>query len=59
MAPSRRYMKILIDAAVKNKLSEDYIEKLKKHPSVYYPILSELFSIYVFFWVRKRSKKSS
>ena len=58
-APSRRYMKILIDAAVKNKLSEDYIEKLKKHPSVYYPILSELFSIYVFFWVRKRSKKTS
>ena len=44
---------------LKNKLSEDYIEKLKKHPSVYYPILSELFSIYVFFWVRKRSKKIS
>ena len=56
-APSRRYMKILINAAIKNKLSEGYIQKLKKHPSVYYPILSEIFSIYVFFWVRKRSKK--
>ena len=58
-APSRRYMKILIDAAIKNGLSEGYIQKLKKYPSVYYPILSEIFSIYVFFWVRKRSKKTS
>ncbi len=56
--PSKRYMKILINAAVNNNLSVSYIEKLKKNPSVYYPVLSEIFSIIIFYWVRKRSKKS-
>ena len=54
--PSRRYMKILINAAIKNQLSENYIQKLKRHPSVYYPILSEIYAVRIFFWVRKRSK---
>ena len=54
--PSKRYMKILINAAIKNQLSENYIKKLKMHPSVYYPILSEMYAIKIFFWVRKRSK---
>ena len=54
---SRRYMKILIKAAIDNELSEDYIETLKRKKSVYYPILSELFAIRVYLWVRKRSKK--
>ena len=54
--PSRRYMKILINAAIKNQLSEGYIQKLKRHPSVYYPILSEIYAVRIFFWVRKRSK---
>ena len=56
--PSRRYMKILIKAAINNNLSVSYIEKLKKHPSVYYPVLSEIFSLMIFYWVRKRSKNS-
>ena len=54
--PSRRYMKILINAAIKNQLSETYIQKLKRHPSVYYPILSEIYAVRIFFWGRKRSK---
>ena len=54
--PSRRYMKILISAAINNQLSEGYIQKLKRHPSVYYPILSEIYAVRIFFWVRKRSK---
>ena len=57
--PSRRYMKILINAAINNQLSESYIQKLKRYPSVYYPILSEIYAVRIFFWVRKRSKKIS
>ena len=56
IAPSRRYMKILINAAIKNQLSENYIQKLKRYPTVYYPILSEIYDIKIFYWVRKRSR---
>ena len=53
---SRRYMKILIAAAIENKLSSDYVEFLKSKKSVYYPVLSEIFAIRVYFWVRSRAK---
>ena len=53
--PSRRYLKILISAAKENNLSRDYIENLEKRPNVYYPILSEIFSITVYLWVWLRT----
>ena len=53
---SRRYMKILIAAAIENKLSSDYVEFLKSKKSVYYPVLSEIFAIRLYFWVRSRAK---
>ena len=53
---SRRYMKILIAAAIENKLSSDYVEFLKSKKSVYYPVLSEIFAIRVYFWVRNRAR---
>jgi hypothetical protein len=49
---SRRYMKILIAAAIENNLSSDYVEFLKSKKSVYYPVLSEIFAIRVYFWVK-------
>ena len=53
---SRRYMKILIAAAEENNLSSNYIQFLKGKKSVYYPILSEIFSLRVYFWVKTRAK---
>ena len=53
---SRRYMKILIGAAIENNLSSDYIEFLKSKKSVYYPVLSEIFAIRVYFWVKVRAR---
>ena len=53
---SRRYMKILIAAAIKNKLSSDYVRFLKSKKSVYYPLLSEIFAIRVYFWVKIRAR---
>ena len=53
---SRRYMRILIAAAIKNKLSSDYINFLKTKKSVYYPVLSEIFAIRVYFWVKIRAR---
>ena len=53
---SRRYMKILITAAIENNLSGDYIEFLKSKKSVYYPVLSEIFAIRVYFWVKVRAR---
>ena len=50
------YMKILIAAAIENKLSSDYVEFLKSKKSVYYPVLSEIFAIRVYFWVRSRAR---
>ena len=48
---SKRYLTILINAAKKSNLSEDYIKSLEKRPYIYYPVLSELFSIRVYLWV--------
>ena len=53
---SRRYMKILIAAAIENKLSSDYVKFLKNKKSVYYPVLSEIFAIRVYFWVKIRAR---
>ena len=53
---SRRYMKILIAAATENNLSSDYVEFLKSKKSVYYPVLSEIFAIRVYFWVKVRAR---
>ena len=49
--PSKRYLKILIKAAKENNLSSTYIANLEGRPSVYYPLLSEIFSIRVYLWV--------
>ena len=46
---SKRYMKILIAAAKENNLSVDYVEFLKSKKWVYYPVLSEIFAIRVYF----------
>ena len=53
---SRRYMKILIAAAIGNKLSSDYVKFLKNKKTVYYPVLSEIFAIRVYFWVKIRAR---
>ena len=53
---SRRYMKILIAAAIENNLSSDYVQFLKSKKSVYYPVLSEIFAIRVYFWVKFRAR---
>jgi hypothetical protein len=53
---SRRYMKILIAAAIENNLSSSYIKFLKGKDSVYYPILSEIFAIRIYFWVKSRAR---
>ena len=49
--PSKRYLRILISAAKENNLSKNYIESLERRPNVYYPILSEIFSLRVYLWV--------
>ncbi len=54
--PSRRYMKILIKAAKDSRLSKEYIRGLESRPSVYYPILSEIYAVRVFYWVWSRSR---
>ena len=56
---SRRYMKILIKAAIDNGLSSEYINNLKMKKSVYYPLLSEIFAIRVYLWVKRRSRHKS
>ena len=53
--PSKRYLKILISAAKENNLSTNYIESLEKRPNVYYPLLSEIFSLRVYLWVWLRT----
>ena len=53
--PSKRYLKILIKAAKENNLSEGYIESLESRQSIYYPILSEIFSLRVYLWVWLRT----
>ena len=53
--PSKRYLKILISAARENNLSQKYIDSLERRPSVYYPILSEIFSLRVYLWVWLRT----
>ena len=53
--PSKRYLKILIRAAKENNLSSTYIKSLEGRPSVYYPLLSEIFSLRVYIWVWLRT----
>lgn len=53
---SRRYLRILIKAAIAGKLSDKYISSLRARKSVYYPLLSDLFAIRVFLWVWSRSR---
>ena len=53
--PSKRYLKILIRAAKENNLSSTYIKCLEGRPSVYYPLLSEIFSLRVYIWVWLRT----
>lgn len=54
---SKRYLRLLLKAARKNGLSKNYIEEINKKKTVYYPILSEYFAIYAYFWVKTRAKK--
>ena len=53
--PSKRYLKILIRAAKENNLSSTYIKSLEGRPCVYYPLLSEIFSLRVYLWVWLRT----
>ena len=54
---SRRYLKLIVQAAQENKLSIEYINELSDKDSVYYPIISEFYSIVVYFWVKSRARK--
>ncbi len=54
---SRRYQRLLLKAAKQNGLSDNYIKEIKKKKTVYYPVLSECFGIYAYFWVKTRAKK--
>ncbi|MDE2694079.1 MAG: gamma-glutamylcyclotransferase [Paracoccaceae bacterium] len=54
---SRRYLKLIVNAARENKLSIEYINELSQIRSVYYPVLSEYYSIVVYFWVKSRARK--
>ena len=53
---SRRYLKILIKAAIQSDLTAEYIASLRSKRSVYYPILSEIFAVRVYLWVRSRAR---
>ena len=53
--PSKRNLNILIKAAKENNLSNSYIKNLERRPSIYYPILSEIFSLRVYLWVWLRT----
>ena len=53
--PSKRYLKILIRAAKENNLSTTYINSLEGRHCVYYPLLSEIFSLRVYLWVWLRT----
>jgi len=52
---SKRYKKILINAALDNALSEEYVNELRDKQAVYYPLLSEYYAVMVYFWVKKRA----
>ena len=54
---SRRYLELLLKAAKKNGLSQEYIQKIQKKRTVYYPLLSECLGIYAYIWVRSRARK--
>ena len=54
---SKRYLRLIVNAAKENNLSLDYIDELSQKHSVYYPLLSEFYSIVVYFWVKKRARK--
>ena len=56
---SKRYLRLIVNAAKENNLSLDYINELYQKSSVYYPLLSELYSIVVYFWVKSRARKAS
>ena len=49
---SRRHMKILIAPATENNVRRDQVEFLKNKKSVTYPVLSKIYAIRVYFWVR-------
>ena len=49
---SRRYMQILLKAARQDKLGAGNIEALERKKIVFYPILSEIFAIRVYLWVK-------
>jgi len=54
---SRRYLKLIVQAAKENNLSANYVNELINKDSVYYPIISEFYSIMVYFWVKSRARK--
>ncbi|MEO1339517.1 MAG: gamma-glutamylcyclotransferase, partial [Myxococcota bacterium] len=40
--PSRRYLRVLCEAARSRQLPTDYIHELEQHPSSYIPVISEI-----------------
>jgi hypothetical protein len=42
LRPSRRYLRVLCEAARENGLPASYLRELRAHPSAYVPVLSEL-----------------
>ena len=42
LRPSRRYLRILCEAARENALPPSYLRELRAHPSVHVPVLSEI-----------------
>jgi hypothetical protein len=42
LRPSRRYLRVLCEAARENGLPTSYLRELRVHPSAYVPVLSEI-----------------
>lgn len=54
---SKRYLSLLLDGADENRLSSEYVTKLKGFQTVYYPFLSELMGAIVEYAVYRKATK--
>ncbi|MES2675080.1 MAG: gamma-glutamylcyclotransferase [Pseudomonadota bacterium] len=55
--PSKRYLKLLTDAAKEHGLSETYIAKLHTTKHVYFPGLSESYGAVIYYYLIKKSSR--
>jgi hypothetical protein len=57
--PSRRYLNIVIEGAAENGLPADYVSSLRREPSVYVPVASDLMGDILLAFVMEQSGKCS